>query len=308
MTSHQKSCLECAKSKRRCEPQTPQCPRCARIGLDCVYKNPPVKDLSQHLGRKRARRGQAHLNQPSSDGPLSSAPSGDVVPVLGEASPRGTKTREISGKLSVSPIPKTHQPLYRQLWSPGFHPGSPVQPTINRLPLKALMRNVTSWPTKFVQRLEAPFIHASLRNASILPPPLEAAFGACATYLTKTPKTKDMVMGIIERRVLQLIDLDLSILSIESHLACLQAFLLLHIIQLWDGDARQRAQAEMQSYTIENWALMLHMRVTEASKEQDTPLDWTSWVTLESARRTTLLTLLAQGIYEMHKYGVCSCM
>ncbi|KAI1777238.1 hypothetical protein F4818DRAFT_341598 [Hypoxylon cercidicola] len=293
MTSRQKSCVPCAKSKRRCEPQTPRCPRCARRGFNCYYKNVPVRDL----GRTPTGQGEDEISQLSSNDIAHIVESG-TVSISNEATSPGALAA-IAGRLDASPI-------CWQVWMPGLHPGYPVQTAVDRRPLDVLTRNIMSWPVTFVQKLEAPFIHPSLQHAQSLPPPLEGAFSASAIYLSKTADTKDIVLNIIERKVDQLIGLDLSSLSIEGHLASLQAFLILHIIQLWDGDIRQRAQAEMHSYTLESWALVLHMRIAEAAREQDGDLTWHRWITLESARRTTLMTLMAQGTYEMHKYGVCS--
>ncbi|KAI4858989.1 hypothetical protein F4820DRAFT_441098 [Hypoxylon rubiginosum] len=302
MTSRQKSCVPCAKSKRRCQPQTPKCPRCARQGLSCYYKNAPVRDISQ----THARRGEDGISQLSSDDISHSVDFGSGILISNEATSPGAWSRAIAGRLDASPLRETCQRLCREIRVPGFHPACPVQKAIDKRPLDKLTRNIMSWPGKFVQKLEAPFIHPSLQHAPSLPPPLEGAFSACATYVSRTEDTKDIVMNIIERKVTQLISLDLSSLSIEAHLASLQAFLILHIIQLWDGDVRQRAQAELHSYTLESWALVLHMRVTEDSQKEDAALTWDRWIMLESARRTALMTLLAQGIFEMHKYGVCS--
>ncbi|XXG95766.1 hypothetical protein Hte_002037 [Hypoxylon texense] len=303
MTSRQKSCVPCAKSKRRCEPQTPRCPRCARRGLNCYYKNAPVRDL----GQAHTRWGENGISHLLSDDSSHSGDVGSGILISNEPTSPEARARAIAERFGAFPLRDTRERLYREIRNPGFHPAYPIQTAVDKRPIDKLTRIIVSWPRRFVQKLEAPFIHSSIQHASSLPPPLEGAFSACATYLSKTDDTKDIVMNIIEKKVTQLIGLDLSSLSIEAHLASLQAFLMLHIIQLWDGDVRQRAQAEMHSYTLESWALVLHMRVTAAAKEQDAAaLTWDRWIVLESARRTALMTLMAQGIFEMHKYGVCS--
>lgn len=259
----------------------------------------------RHLSRTHARQGEDGFSQllPPKDS-VHFVESGDST--SSEATSPYSWTRTIAGRLGGSPLRELRQPLCKEIRTPGIHPAFPVVSTLDKRPLEALTRSIMGWPRKFVQKLEAPFIHSSLQYAQSLPAPLEGAFSACALYLSRTAETKDIVMNIIERKVNQLVDLDLSVLSVETHLTSLQAFLMLHIIQLWDGDVRQRAQAEMHSYTLESWALVLHMRIAEESKEQDADLTWDQWIMLESARRTTLMTLMAQGIFEMHKYGVCT--
>ncbi|KAI1138548.1 hypothetical protein F5Y05DRAFT_43266 [Hypoxylon sp. FL0543] len=283
MASRQKSCVPCAKAKRRCEPQTPKCPRCARRGTNCYYKNQPLKVLIRSGG----------------EDPDSVAEFGNAARLSGERASRDIQARRTGASTPVS----------REIRMPGLHPACPFIIPVSMLDkrsLQILTRDVMSWPGKFVRKLEAPFIHSSLLGAPSLPRPLEDAFTACATYACGEENTKDIVLSIIERRVCQLIDMDLSAMSIEMHLAALQAFLILHIIQLWDGNARQRAQAEMHSYLLESWALQLHRRVMEVSKKQDGPITWEEWITLESARRTAIVSMMAQGIYEMNRYGVCS--
>ncbi|KAI1083663.1 hypothetical protein F5B20DRAFT_527934 [Whalleya microplaca] len=302
MASRQKSCVPCAKAKRRCVPETPQCSRCANRGVRCYYKNQPLKDLNQ----RRERKGQCgSIRRPSPEDTAPILESTSVASVSDDDASLDRWTRIVTEKTDISSVQETYELDLRHVQMPGFHPGCPILvKTTDRWPIETLSRRIMAWPERFICKLEAPFIHSSLHDAPSLPLPLEEAFSACASYATKTLSTKSIAMSIIEKRVHQLIGLDLSTLSIESHLAALQAFLILHIIQLWDGDVRQRAQAEMHSYIIESWALELHMRVI--SRNQDSALTWEQWITLESARRTAIMTLLAQGIYEMAKFGVCS--
>ena len=96
-------------------------------------------------------------------------------------------------------------------------------------------------------------------------------------------------------------------MPVALHLALLQAFIILHSIELWDGDIRQRAQAESHARLLEDWALLLHIRVMHTKdKLSESKTTWAEWIIHESARRTVILTLLAQGTYEACKYGACT--
>ncbi|KAI2466731.1 hypothetical protein F4781DRAFT_340708 [Annulohypoxylon bovei var. microspora] len=301
MISRQKSCVPCARAKRRCEPQTPKCPRCARRGINCYYKNQPGRGLGQRNGspqlhptaKDRAYVAKAGKGEPHYDGdPLRESRAGEAGERLDDFSAQETSLLR-----------------FRQIRMPGLHPYCPfVVPVtvLNPQAVPTLTRSVMTWPGKFLRKLELPFIHSSQQDTPSLPRPLEEAFSACASYASREEVTKGIVMNIIGRKVTQLIGLDPSKLSIDAHIASLQAFLILHIIQLWDGDARQRAQAEMHSYILESWVLQLHMRTTEASKDKGAALAWDRWIKLESARRTVIMTLMTQGVYEMNRYGVCS--
>lgn len=113
--------------------------------------------------------------------------------------------------------------------------------------------------------------------------------------------------GIIEGTVNDLIARNPSSMPVALHLASLQAFLILHSIQLWDGDSKQRALAETHARVIEDWALLLHIRLIGSKDKLSTSKStWSEWIILESARRTVLITLLAQAAYEVSKYGACT--
>ncbi|KAI1390700.1 uncharacterized protein F4822DRAFT_161563 [Hypoxylon trugodes] len=290
MFSRQKSCVPCAKAKRRCEPQTPKCPRCTQRGINCYYKNQPLRDLDSENGSFQPL---SLISQAGSE-----AGSGNVA--------SNREGAQGIGNLSVQEIIRLNT---KQIQSPGFHSICPfIVPTsiLDMRSLKALTHSVMSWPGKFIRKLEAPYMHSSMHLAPSLPLPLEEAFGACATYASRASNTNDIVMNIIERKVGQVINMNPSAESLETHVAALQAFLILHLVQLWDGDARQRTQAEMHAYILESWAIELHMRAREVSKNQDANPTWDEWIILESARRTAMMTLMAQGVYEMNKYGVCT--
>ncbi|KAI1206260.1 uncharacterized protein F4807DRAFT_453474 [Annulohypoxylon truncatum] len=305
MTSLRRSCVPCARAKRRCEPQTPKCPRCLRRGTNCFYKNQPVRSLGE--------RHDPLQSQPVAKDRAPGSLRGGELLFDGDSSSQGSRTGGLSETIGNFSDQELSLLSSRHIRMPGLHPTSPfVMPvsTLNIQSVPILTRTVMSWPGKFLRKLETPFIHSSQRDTPSLPLPLEEAFSACASYASREETTKSIVMNIVERRVAQLIDLDPSDMPIEAHTASLQAFLILHLIQLWDGDVRQRAQAEAHSYILESWALQLHMRATEASKGHDSATlaaqTWDWWIKIESARRTAIVTMLAQGIYEMAKYGVCS--
>ncbi|KAI0897655.1 hypothetical protein F4806DRAFT_459368 [Annulohypoxylon nitens] len=304
MISRQRSCVPCARAKRRCEPQTPKCPRCLRRGINCFYKNQPVKNIGETHDTPQFRS-FAKTRTPG----VSSRGGGSLFD--NDSSTRGSRKGVLAETTCELFGPELSVLDSKQVRMPGFHPICPFVLPVSMMNIQSvpvLTRMVMSWPGKFLRKLEIPFIHSSLRKTPSFPLPLEEAFIACASYASREDATRDIVMNIIERRVAQLIDLDPSDMSLEEHTASLQAFLILHIIQLWDGDARQRVQAEMHSYILESWALQLHMRTVEASKENKTSNSqkWDWWIMIESARRTAMTTMMAQGIYEMAKFGVCS--
>lgn len=288
MRSRQKSCVPCAKSKRRCEPISPQCPRCARRGIDCYYKNEPL----------RRARGKVNLAEEGSyPKPIDAEPIHEydgIDPFLEEASASSFSPPVEIVSEAVALPPPLSLPVY-----PNFV-------TVDTWSIRQLVRSVRAWPEYFVRNLRAPFIHSQLYSSSLpssLPTALHDAFSACAGYSTKTEENKDVVLALFERNKDSLLAEEPSMKSVKEHLAMLQAVLLLHIVQLFDGNIRQRALAEQHAPALEGLALSLHMRIMESDRSA---MNWEQWMIEESARRTVLMTMLVQGMYEVNKYGVCT--
>ncbi|CAJ2503428.1 Uu.00g108220.m01.CDS01 [Anthostomella pinea] len=291
MSSHQKACVPCAAAKRRCVPQTPQCPRCAHRGIKCHYKNQPLRGLDVRSTQPRRRMGRVQ-----SDSDRSS-----------DSDETGPASREIvSGPWAILSVRENHELRLDQDGTHGLIQSCPIIATPDNWAMDIVTRNVKSWHENFMRKLETPFIHMSIYDAASLPLPLEEAFSVCAAYVARTDANKAIVMSIVERRATAIIERDPSTMSMEAHLASLQAFLLLHTIQLWDGDAEQRTQVEGHASVIESWAMQLHTRLADISSKEDAALSWDQWVLHESVRRTVLITMFSQGVYELNKFGVCS--
>lgn len=181
----------------------------------------------------------------------------------------------------------------------GFFPETVV---VDRWAVNQLLRSIKSYPRMLARSQKTPFIHPRLYDA-YLPDAIQDAFTVSAAYSTKTPETDDMVFRILEAKTTNLIEQTPQTKSIGEHLAAVQALLLLHIIQLFDGDIRQRSIAEQNMHTLRAWTLQLQAR---AGGELGPGSVWQEWIFAESVRRTVILAVMVDGLYSALKLGYCA--
>lgn len=141
-----------------------------------------------------------------------------------------------------------------------------------------------------------------------MPKALQDAYAACAIYSTKTPDNEFVAFNIIEAKASELLrspnqaswnPLDL--------LAAVQSLLIFQFIRLFDGDIRQRVQAESAEPILDAWTDQLKTRTTEEQRYTTvTAPSWRSWIFAESARRTITMSIFLSGIYSLVKRGFCT--
>ena len=190
------------------------------------------------------------------------------------------------------------------LTTPLSPPATQISVAHNGDSMTYLVNNIRSYPAMFVFQGRTPFIHSRLYHVG-LPKKMQDAFAICAIYLTMTENNKLTVFHIIEEMVAELIhESNEASWSIADNLAGVQALILVHIIQLFDGDIQQRALAEQDEATLIRWTEQLHMR-TKTELVAFTALVWPSWIFAESLRRAIIMSHLLRGIYSCIKLGFC---
>ncbi|KAH8429757.1 Zn(II)2Cys6 transcription factor domain-containing protein [Aspergillus melleus] len=286
--SRQKSCVTCAHGKRRCNRQTPQCSRCLARGLECTYVNSYSRSTRQHQQQTTA---QSPYFPPIESLSLS------IDDILSAFPPEETTLFNdadlLASWLTLSPT------LFAvpTLLPAGYFPEVAV---IDRWSTKQLLRGLKSYPEMFARSRKTPFIHDRLYDVC-LPDAMQDAFMVSASYYSRTPETEDTVLQILEARTQSLVRRSHQA-TLEELLATVQALMLLHIIQLFDGDVRQRAMAEQNMDTLRAWTMELQVRVGELGN----PSTWREWIFAESVRRTVIVSVLIEGLYSMLKMGSCT--
>jgi hypothetical protein len=135
--SRQKSCNECVKTKRRCGKELPECARCLKKGIRCVY----------------AGNGQSGPRQTDTDYEFSW-----IEDLMRE-------TRQWSGELQSQLHPEVAVPEYL------VSTEGPRVTTLARAETEAAVHRFKTWPEKWLKEGKAPFIHPQLYSPS-MPKPL----------------------------------------------------------------------------------------------------------------------------------------
>lgn len=293
--SRQKSCIQCARAKRRCQPQAPRCSRCISRGLKCAYKNEPL------------------LNQtpswPAATSDLSAATdTTDLDPDFGIYDTNGilvdvrsllvpadfSLSKEVNEGLSLKDYPLTQFP------SLPLYP-YPETAKIDKWSTSQILGEIKQFPATFASTQGTLFMHPRLYE-TLVPEPIQDAFIVCAAYTSRTSHTHDMILRILESKATSLAQRDNLTWSIQEQVAGVQALLLFQIIQLFDGDIRQRSVAESHEDILQAWTMRLNLIST--GEIQST--DWRSWVFAETIRRTVIVSVIVHDVYSMLKRGYCA--
>lgn len=282
--SRQKSCVACAEGKRRCNRQTPQCSRCLVRGVQCTYIG-----VSTRPSHGQRILNSAHMNpwEQCSD---FSAHSPLVDPSLSDALSLSTP----NSWMTINPSLLTFPPSLSETLFPDIA-------FLDKWSTSQLLQSIKGFPRVFVRHRRTPFIHPRLYG-NHLPDAIQDAFAVSASYCTKSTETEDMVFRILETKTAQLVRHDHQILPLEDLLAAVQALMLFHIIQLFDGDVRQRSVAEQNSDILRTWTLELHMRASDLGPSPT----WQAWIFSESVRRTIIFSTIIDQMYSTLKVGFCT--
>jgi hypothetical protein len=329
-----KSCLACVKAKRRCDVASPKCQRCTTKDLACDYAR------LENVGNTEAPSINYETANATSTGPLWLAPANpgtidDVMAPIFEQDQHGTAFADLAWSMTS---PNTwHQNDPSELsniasedqlrWSPNLHDTSvegqvnATQPTfepgddyittgaIYNERVRFASRQFQAYPGMFYRRGQTPFIHRHLYTENP-PQVIQEALSACALYCGKNSEDELLVFGDISRKVRNLIDLQLPFMSPVDLLASTQALLLYQIIRLFDGDIRQRTDAESDETTLISWTEQLLARGHQITPTPEplildtlTISSWNDWIFEESCRRTILTSYMLQGVYSFLKFG-----
>ncbi|KAJ5579797.1 uncharacterized protein N7459_005782 [Penicillium hispanicum] len=282
--SRQKSCVACAEGKRRCNRQTPQCSRCLARGVRCSYVGVsmrPSKDAS--IPEPIDSYAWEQFSDLSAQSPQLSPLSSDPLSALG-----GPDWMTINPSLLTFP-PSLSETLY------------PDVAFLDKWSTSQLLRSIKGFPRMFARHRSTPFIHPRLYETH-LPDAIQDAFSVSASYCMKSAETEDTVFRILESKAAQLVRQDCQTLPLEDLLAAVQALMLFHTMQLFDGDIRQRSIAEQNLDVLRTWTLELHMRASTSGPAAT----WEAWVFSESVRRTVILATIIDDIYSVLKVGFCT--
>lgn len=298
MKSRQKSCEQCANSKRQCDRVGPKCSRCSSKGLRCLYKSAPSDSADM--------QGEAPVTL-SNDDLIGAIPAMDAMfldhsdfqpvpmslPALDVADSNNSLTVDDHFFAEFDNFLASNTPLPHQIG------------VMDRSRIRFLVRQLKTYPSSMVQRGRAPFIHPQAYYP-LMPQSLQDVVSASALYLSKNEQNETMVWEIFSAKVAQLIEPRGS-WSVSEHLSCLQALIIYQIIRLFDGDIRQRADAEKNEDILVDWTERLVLRTgVNIASDSVIPNSWEHWVFEEVVRRTIIVSRMVQSMFMIQKQGYCT--
>lgn len=182
-----------------------------------------------------------------------------------------------------------------------------VYPTVgsmDRERIRYIIRKLVGYPEKLLRYGKTAFVHPQAYQM-VMSPALQDACCAAALYSGKNEINEVMIWEIISTKANHLVEPRAS-WSISEHLAHLQALIVFQIIRLFDGDIRQRAEAERHQHILTQWTQQLSDRTGATMHNgRAVPSSWESWVFEEIVRRTLLVSSMVQSMFSIQKQGWC---
>ena len=178
-------------------------------------------------------------------------------------------------------------------------------------------KQLKSLPNIFFQRGANCFLHRHLYEEHS-PVIIQDAFSASALYAGRNMSNESLVWADINRKTRDLVQNSEPTFSTSRHLlASVQAMLIYQMIRLFDGNIRQRVDAEADEIVLLGWTEQLMARLQPLNSPSSGSLSseisfpagitnstqWHDWIFHESMRRTVLVVYMLQGIYQFLKFG-----
>lgn len=307
-SSRQKSCLGCVRSKRKCDQGFPKCRRCLARRIDCEYTGRVPATEADALA-KLAAEDLAPSNMRLQ---LSPATAEHLTPYIDDPflqlgnDPFSLANLQEIGLLSPAIV---EDPMNEDEDAEYINTGVQYQARV-----EFAAKRLASAPKSFAEKAQTMFIHRRLFKERS-PPDLQDALSACALYCMKNSVNEGLVFANLEQKAQRLMaNTNPFLCSTSELLAAVQALLIYQTIRLFDGDIRQRAQAEADEAAI--MELMEHLKTHmqqlvpslppsagALSSAQATVPGWHDWLFEESIRRTVFSAYIIKGVYEFLKFG-----
>ncbi|KAK4224469.1 hypothetical protein QBC38DRAFT_485356 [Podospora fimiseda] len=271
-----KTCLQCAKSKRKCDQTTPWCNRCMEKGIICTY--PPKRTIFAPYNLTSSPLASGPSPAPEAPGPNTSSLSGSVLvtdsSVASSSSERTPDSSLYPSEDSISPYQWFLAPdsWLRQSSNQNVCVHNNLDPdtVVSRESLPHFISKLQQWTRSYATEGHSPLFHRQIYK-SFMPDIIKDAYTSRAAYdLALNKDSKAVALRIMEDRVNHLVQSQPdAFISSETdlnhdepgvpidtciHLARTQALFIYQLTRLFDGDIRARAEAETRIDTLHSWA------------------------------------------------------
>ncbi|KAH6627508.1 hypothetical protein F5144DRAFT_593711 [Chaetomium tenue] len=257
-----RTCVQCAKAKRKCDQTEPACSRCRGKGVDCNY--PPQRNDLIPLGEHESMLEMVDILPERGENCAFSA----VTPVSRTLSP--SHPTEITVSHPGTDTVNYGWFLTPESWTRQYGLSEP-QPdlTASQRSLPHFINKLKAWMAAWVADGHCPILHQQLYQDG-MPECVEDAYTALAAYNLASPSGKPTALQIVQNRLDKLLSqypqpdpstLDgispACLLDTPTHLARTQALFTYQLITLFDGDIRARVEAERHATTLILWCRQL---------------------------------------------------
>ncbi|UKZ74461.1 hypothetical protein TrVFT333_002130 [Trichoderma virens FT-333] len=328
-----RACIPCSSSKRRCDMARPSCNRCLDKQLPCRYSS---SRLYARRGVKPKTGGitepEASLNSPFSALLESGDDDGEESNCSGGNYHRSAGTHSSTANTPYA----TAWFLQVEHWVIHHGDRNAIKPpNIRSSAVQQYICCVRQWLRQWIECGHCPVIHKSLFADTKMPSCLQDAYAALAVYSFKNEHNEDTVMQHIEDKANALLEensvhkallLDpfasASPLTTVQHLARVLSLFVYQFIRLYDGNIRQRAQAEMNMPLLKSWTCQLWSSVSidvtvqntfggdylVTQRDADATVKlWRIWILMENVRRVWKVSTYMRCIYFVSRDGAAAC-
>ncbi|KAK3296381.1 uncharacterized protein B0H64DRAFT_398111 [Chaetomium fimeti] len=259
-----RTCIECAKAKRKCDQTGPSCSRCRGKGIVCTY--PPRRNASITFGESESVYEVVNYVAESEENVASS-----VTTCMTRTQPPSCDPHETAVSHRDTDAVNYAWFLAPESWARQHGLSEPqIDLTASQRSLPHFINKLKAWMADWVADGHNPIIHPQLYQDG-MPECVEDAYTSLAAYNAASASGKATALQIIQNRIDKLLsqnqhppDLALDdaispacLIDTSTHLARTQALFTYHLITLFDGDIRARAEAERHADTLLLWCRQL---------------------------------------------------
>lgn len=305
---HRQVCAACVKSKRRCDMAIPKCYRCRVRLLECHYPSSSrrtlptsLTSLPQEVDTTPADQFETSLQIRDPDFDFNLLADNLSLPPFPDYDLDWQEAMTNIQDFSVPDILSANDTAGRSVLAGQIYQHRVVY----------AVERFKSFPKQLVIQGQNPFMHHRMLGEH-LSKPLCRILGICSFYQMKSETNKHLVYSSIQEYADELISVPQMAESDMDLLAITQTWILLQIIRLFDGDIRQRANAEHAHPFFLNSIRRLQQRmkgvkdpgqdIASIIRTQGSNA-WEAWSLAESIRRTVILGHSLDGLYSFLKNG-----
>ncbi|KAL2128966.1 hypothetical protein VTI74DRAFT_8405 [Chaetomium olivicolor] len=316
--SRKKSCLQCAKSKVRCDLQRPACGRCVAAKNQCRYATlpqgpttttnvasrqslPPLQSIATPLSLPNASADHTDSAlEGSAIGGQSTVTHLTTLQATAQLPTSGNRGDAISldfTNLDLVPLADADQIRLRWM-RPFFAVGEQPIKAFHPFTLQYISCVLRTYPKQMIEDSGfPPIIHPMQMAEGSTAVALANCYSLIRLWHHRAPGSEEIVAGTIQREMSRLEGLDSNAGQLDT-LAAFQAYLIYSILAYFFPIQEEALVHDGTMMTLQEMAFRVAQSglVSQAELGQSQP-EWESWVVVSAKRRTILAFYLLSSVY-----------